>query len=74
MGPFFVVQQAHKQGLLGGEHPTLIVNISSVLGSQGDETFSSKLPGAQRHWVMNVIMRSAAISRPFPAVRHSTAA
>jgi NAD(P)-dependent dehydrogenase (short-subunit alcohol dehydrogenase family) len=68
MGPFFVIQQLHKQGLLGhapaaadnaadgaAQQPSppqfpspggsLVVSISSVMGSQQDPTISSKLGG-----------------------------
>lgn len=44
IGPFLVVQQLLKQGLLGAPG-SLVVNISSIAGSHGDPTVSANLPG-----------------------------
>ena len=45
LGPFFVIQQLLKQGLLGGETPTLLVNMSTVVASHGDQAVSSVTGG-----------------------------
>ncbi|KAF6260680.1 hypothetical protein COO60DRAFT_1294220 [Scenedesmus sp. NREL 46B-D3] len=44
VGPFLVVQQLLKQGLLGPPG-SLVVNVSSIMASHGDETVSSVTPG-----------------------------
>lgn len=38
VGPFLVTQQVYKQGLLQGK--SLVVNMSSIMASQGDPTVS----------------------------------
>jgi NAD(P)-dependent dehydrogenase (short-subunit alcohol dehydrogenase family) len=43
VGPFIVVQQLQKQGLLA--NPSLVVNISSIVASHGDPTVSSVVGG-----------------------------
>lgn len=40
IGPFLVVQQLLKQGLLGPPG-SLVVNVTSIMASQGDQTVSS---------------------------------
>lgn len=44
VGPFLVVQQLLKQGLLGPPG-SLVVNVSSIMASHGDETVSGITPG-----------------------------
>jgi NAD(P)-dependent dehydrogenase (short-subunit alcohol dehydrogenase family) len=44
VGPFLVVQQLLKQGLLGPPG-SLVVNITSIMASHGDQTISSVTPG-----------------------------
>jgi NAD(P)-dependent dehydrogenase (short-subunit alcohol dehydrogenase family) len=44
VGPFLVVQQLLKQGLLGPPG-SLVVNVSSIMASHGDETVSGVTPG-----------------------------
>eukprot|EP00882_Tetradesmus_deserticola_P012566 GHRQ01013319.1.p1 GENE.GHRQ01013319.1~~GHRQ01013319.1.p1 ORF type:complete len:240 (+),score=98.75 GHRQ01013319.1:569-1288(+) len=44
VGPFLVVQQLLKQRLLGPPG-SLVVNVSSIMASHGDETVSSVTPG-----------------------------
>eukprot|EP00775_Hariotina_reticulata_P011289 gene11289-11439_t len=44
VGPFLVIQQLLKQGLLGPPG-SLVVNITSIMSSHGDQTVSSVTPG-----------------------------
>lgn len=44
VGPFLVVQQLLKQGLLGPPG-SLVVNVTSIMASHGDETVSSAAGG-----------------------------
>jgi NAD(P)-dependent dehydrogenase (short-subunit alcohol dehydrogenase family) len=44
VGPFLVVQQLLKQGLLGPPG-SLVVNVSSIMASHGDEAVSGVTPG-----------------------------
>jgi NAD(P)-dependent dehydrogenase (short-subunit alcohol dehydrogenase family) len=44
VGPFLVVQQLLKKGLLGPPG-SLVVNVSSIMASHGDETVSGVTPG-----------------------------
>lgn len=41
LGPFFVVQQLHQAGLIGGSRGSLVVNISSVMASHSDTTVAA---------------------------------
>ena len=43
VGPFLVVQQLQKQGLFA--KPALVVNITSIMASHGDQTVSSAAGG-----------------------------
>eukprot|EP00197_Chlamydomonas_leiostraca_P002004 CAMPEP_0202857610 /NCGR_PEP_ID=MMETSP1391-20130828/485_1 /ASSEMBLY_ACC=CAM_ASM_000867 /TAXON_ID=1034604 /ORGANISM="Chlamydomonas leiostraca, Strain SAG 11-49" /LENGTH=247 /DNA_ID=CAMNT_0049536429 /DNA_START=124 /DNA_END=867 /DNA_ORIENTATION=- len=44
LGPFMVVQQLHKQGLLGPPR-SLVVNVTTIMASHGDPTVSGVTPG-----------------------------
>lgn len=44
VGPFLVVQQLVKQGLLGPPGST-VINITSIMSSHADQTISSVTPG-----------------------------
>jgi len=62
LGPFFVVQQLHKAGLIGGAQGTLVVNISSIMASHSDTTVAPGGGYAYRasKTALNIITQSMA--------------
>ncbi|GFR49539.1 hypothetical protein Agub_g11583 [Astrephomene gubernaculifera] len=76
MGPFFVLQQLLKQGLLGCPAPgqpgagSLVVNISSIMGSNADPTVSAVTPGGYAYRASKAALNalSTTLSRDLAAL------
>jgi NAD(P)-dependent dehydrogenase (short-subunit alcohol dehydrogenase family) len=61
IGPFLVVQQLRKQGLLGGDQHTLIANVTSKVGSVDDNKSGGGYAYRASKSALNIISKSMSI-------------
>ena len=61
IGPLLVVQQLRKQGLLGGDKPSLIANLSSKVGSIDDNGSGGGYAYRASKCALNIVNKSMSI-------------